>query len=330
MKKRVLGRTGLEVSEISLGGFFVSSYGAKTEQGIEVIRRALDLGINYIDTAPGYADSETVIGKALNGISPDRCFISTKLGYRPEPFNPKDRDELFRSVEESLRLLRRDYLDILMIHEPDRPGLHGWWDDWENFHGPVRDVLEELKEQKIIRFTGLGGTTAHELARIVRTGYYDVVLTAFNYSLLWREATWEIFPAAKEHKVGIIAGSPLQQGALTRRYDREVNSGASWLSLPRRNQFKALYRFLDEIKIPLPELALRFVISNPDIATVLTGTGSVANLKQNIDAVAKGPLSQEILARLQEIADMVPFRPHEELEVLPFDRVYAGPGAARE
>jgi aryl-alcohol dehydrogenase-like predicted oxidoreductase len=91
-------------------------------------------------------------------------------------------------------------------------------------------VLEELKQQGLVRFTGLGGTTAYEMARLIRTGKFDVVLTAFNYSLLWREAEREVLPAAIEHDMGIVIGSPLQQGSLARRYDDEVRSGAPWLS----------------------------------------------------------------------------------------------------
>src|SRR4051794_11263823 len=136
MNKRVLGRTGLAVSELGLGGLFVSSFGAERTQGIEAVRRAGGLGINYIDTAPGYANSEEVLGEALEGI--DRPLIlSTKLGGRPQPFDAQDREGLFRSMEESLRLLKRDRIDLLLIHEPDRPGQYDWWSDIDRYYGPV-------------------------------------------------------------------------------------------------------------------------------------------------------------------------------------------------
>ncbi|MEZ4683200.1 MAG: aldo/keto reductase [Caldilineaceae bacterium] len=129
--------------------------------------------------------------------------------------------------------------------------------------------------------------------------------------------------------MGIVIGSPLQQGALARRFDDEVNHGARWLSSPRRAQYKALYALLDEIEMPLPELGLRFVISNPDISTTLTGARSVAEVEANVAAVAKGPLSTEILARIREIAAMVPFRPFEEPFSMPFGRPErVGPGWA--
>jgi aryl-alcohol dehydrogenase-like predicted oxidoreductase len=328
MKTRLLGRTGLQVSELALGGLFISSVGGvPQEESVQAIRRALELGVSYVDTAPTYANSEEVLGIALEGVR-QPYLLSTKLGGRPEPFNPKDKAALRRSVETSLRLLRRETIDILMIHEPDRPGQYDWWTDWDSFHGPVIEVLEELKQEGIIRFTGLGGTTAYELPRIIATGLYDVVLTAFNYSLLWREAAVAVFLEAKRQNMGLIIGSPLQQGALSRRYDDEVNHGAPWLSPPRRAQYKALYAFLDEAGLPLVETALRFVLSNPDVSTVLMGARSVAEVEQNVAAVEKGPLPRGILDRLDEIAAMVPFRPFEEPFGLPFGRQYHGPGRA--
>ncbi len=326
METRVLGKTGLRVSELGLGGLFISSVGGEFEQAKRAILRAIELGVNYIDTAPGYANSEAVLGKVLREVDTP-LILSTKLGGRPQPFKPQDKDCLMQSVKESLRLLGRDYIDMLLIHEPDRPGQYDWWSDPEAFYGPVLEVLDELKRDGVIGYTGLGGTTAYELAHIIRTGRFDVVLTAFNYSLLWREAEREVLPAAKEQNMGIIIGSPLQQGALARRYD-EVYDGARWLSSPRREQFMALYDFVEALGIPLPELALRFVISNPDISCVLMGARSEQEVTQNVASVEKGPLPADVLACLDEIAAMVPFRPFEEPFGLPFGRKYYGPGIA--
>jgi aryl-alcohol dehydrogenase-like predicted oxidoreductase len=327
MNYRTLGKTGLRVSELGMGGLFISSFGAVRAEGCRAVRRALELGVNYVDTAPGYRDSEAVLGEALDGVS-QPYILSTKLGGRPLPFNAQDRDALRRSVEESLRLLRRDSIDILMIHEPDRPGQYDWFPDWERFHGPVTELLAELKSQGIIRFCGLGGTTAYTLAHIVATGEYDVVLTAFNYSLLWREAEIAVLPEATSQGMGIVIGSPLQQGALARCYVEEVEHGARWLSPPRRAQFKRLYTLVADLGMPLPELALRFVLSNPSISTVLTGARSVAEVEANVRSAERGPLSDSLLAEIEEIAAMVPFRPFEEPFGLPFGRPYKGPGHA--
>src|SRR5439155_25082484 len=136
------------------------------------------------------------------------------------------------SVEQSLKLSKRDYIHILMIHEPDRPAQYDWWTDKEAFYGPVLEVLDALKKSGVIRFTGLGGTTAYEIARIIKTGRFDVVLTAFNYNVLYREAEIEVLPAAKVQGMEIIIGSPLQQGAQARRYDDTARAGAPWLTSP--------------------------------------------------------------------------------------------------
>jgi aryl-alcohol dehydrogenase-like predicted oxidoreductase len=331
MKTRTLGRTGLEVSELALGGLFVSRVGGEFEQGRLAILKAVELGVNYIDTAPGYADSEAVIGQVLPEIE-QPLIVSTKLGGRPQPFKPQDRDGLMASIEESLRLLGREKIDILMIHEPDRPGQYDWWPNLnqpgpDTYAAPVVEVLEDLKRQGMIRYTGLGGTSAYEIVPIMKTGVFDVVLTAFNYSLLWREAEIAVLPAAKAMGMGVIIGSPLQQGALARRYE-EVTTGARWLSPPRQAQFQALYRFADELDMPLPELALRFVISNPDISCALMGARSELEVVQNVASVESGPLSEDVLHRLAEIAAMVPFRPFEEPFGMPFGRAYRGPGVA--
>ena len=327
MKYRKLGQTGLEVSELSMGGAWITQRAAARAAGIAAVRRALELGINYVDTAPGYADSEEVVGLALEGVA-QPFVLSTKLGGRPQPFDARDRDALRRSVDDSLRLLQRDRIDILMIHEPDRPGQYDWFPDWERFHGPVIELLDELKQAGVIRFTGIGGTTAYTMAHIIATGKFDVVLTAFNYSLLWQEASIAVLPEAKRQQMGVVVGSPLQQGALSRMYREEVEHGARWLSAPRREQYRALYALVDDLGIGLPELALRFVLSNPDISCTLTGARSVAEVEANVAAAERGPLSRDLLDRIAEIAGMVPFRPFEEPFVMPFGRAHRGPGHA--
>ncbi|MEI6513877.1 MAG: aldo/keto reductase, partial [bacterium] len=222
MKYRKFGRTGLQVSEVSLGFAF-------TSEPIPVLTMALDAGINLVDTAAGYGDSEDRLGTALKACKRP-IMVETKFGGRPWPFNPKDKAALRKSFEDSLKNLNLDSVDILMIHEPDRPGQYDWYDDYKNFTGPVTELMQELKDEGLIKFLGLGGTTAYEMANVMDTGQFDVVLSAFNYSLLWREAEQAIIPVAKKHDIAVICASPLQQGWLIRRWDDEVNNGASWLS----------------------------------------------------------------------------------------------------
>ncbi len=328
MRYRILGGTGIRVSEIGLGGLFVSSYGSDRTEALRAVRRGLELGINYVDTAPSYRDSEEVMGLALEGTA-QPCILSTKLGGRPEPFDPRNADQLRQSVETSLTLLKRDTIDILMIHEPDRPGQYDWFTDWERFHGPVCELLDALKSEGTIRHTGLGGTTAYTLPAIMATGAYDVVLTAFNYSLLWQEAVHAVLPEAVKQQMGIVVGSPLQQGALAACYTEQVESGAPWLSAPRRDQFRRLYALVKELDMPLPELAIRWVLSNPAVSTVLSGSRSVREIEQNVRYVTSGPLPEAVMDRVGEIAALVPYRPFEEPFGLPFTRAYRGPGMAR-
>lgn len=328
LPKRVLGRTGLSVGLLSMGGLFVSKAGGDDRRRAhEAVHRALELGVNYVDTAPGYLDSEEVLGEALEGVAAP-YFLSTKLGGRPLPFEPRNLNHLKRSFEESLRLLKRDRVDILMVHEPDRPGQYDWWTDWERFTGPVTEFIADLKAQGLVRFTGLGGTTPYLLARICATGQYDVVLTAFNYSLLWREAEIALIPEARRQGMGIVIGSPLQQGWLARRYDEEVAAYPAWLSPQRRAQFLALYELLDELRMPITDLALRWVISNPDLHTTLMGARSVQEVEQNVAAVTAGPLPEAVLERLDQIADLCPMRPFGEPFGCGFRPGYRGPGLA--
>ena len=121
----------------------------------------------------------------------------------------------------------------------------------------------------------------------------------------------------------------MPQGALSRRYDEDVQSGVPWLSPPRRAQLLELYAFLDELDMPLAELAIRFIISNRDISCTLMGARSPEEVELNVAAVERGPLPKDVMKRVDEIAAELPFRPFEELAVLPFGRGYRGPGRVR-
>lgn len=326
MRRRELGRTGLRVSELGLGGLFLSG----TPDGVATARAVVDLalsrGVNLIDTAPSYGDSERVLGEVLAGETRP-VVLSTKVGAADAPDRARDPRFLRESVERSLRRLRRDCVDLLLIHEPDRPGQVPWWDGDEPLSGPVLEVLADLREAGVIRFTGLGGTTAYRLAELCATGLFDVVLTAFNYSILWREAELHLLPAAAEAGMGIIVGTPFQQGALARRWDAELAGGAPWLSPPRRAQLLDLYRCLDDARIPVHEAALRFVLSNPVVSCVVAGARSPQEMAANIDAIEAGPLDDSLLDELARIAARVPFRPFDEPPILPFGRPFTGPGA---
>lgn len=330
MKRRILGKTGLEVSELSLGAAFITGSELGFKGALPMVKLALESGMNLADTSADYGNSEEALGHALHVLGMP-CIVSTKLGPRAgKPFDPKDKACLRRIFEESLELLHRDSIDILMIHEPDRPGEFDWYNDGISFEGPVVELLQELKQEGLIKYTGLGGTTAYALARIMATGQYDVVLTAFNSSPLWREAMISILPEAKKQNMGVLLGSPAQQGWLSRRYDKEIEHGALFLSPPRRAQFKALYALCDDCRIEMPILCLRWALGVPGVSSVLTGPRTLTQLEQNIQAVEQGPLPEEVNKRLDEIAAMVPFRPCDEPAENPFKKPgYWGPGPAK-
>jgi aryl-alcohol dehydrogenase-like predicted oxidoreductase len=130
--------------------------------------------------------------------------------------------------------------------------------------------------------------------------------------------------------MGIVLGSTLQQGALGRRYDDVVRSKPAWLSQARQQQFLAFYELLDELGLPIVELCLRFALSNTTVGTVLIGAKTAEQVEEAVAVADKGPLPPEVLARLDTIAAMVPFRPFEEPMILPLNtpRSYYGPGLA--
>ena len=327
MEKRTLGRTNLEVSLLSIGGLYTSSLAGGVSETRRIMQRAIELGINAIDTAPAYADSERTVGEAISGVN-SPLIVTTKLGGRPQPFNPQDINGLRESVNESLRLLGRDHIDILMVHEPDRPLQYPWWTSYDPLDGPALQLMDELKTSGKIRHIGLAGTTVTELTALVKKNVFDVVLSAFNYNVLFREAETSLIPAAVDNEMGIVLGSVLGQGFLTRRADDEIHSQPMWLSDARRKQILAYYDLQDQSGISAVELCLRFAISNASISTIPIGCKTCEQLEACVSAVNKGPLSDDVLARLDEIAAIVPTRPFEEPMILPIGKSYFGPGIA--
>lgn len=327
METRRLGRTDLQVSVLSIGGLYTSSLAGGESETRRIMQRAVELGINAIDTAPAYADSEATVGQALHG-NEAPLVITTKLGGRPQPFNPQDIEALRQSVDESLRLLGRDHIDILMVHEPDRPQQYPWWTSYDPLDGPALQLMEELKAAGKIRFTGLAGTTVTEMASLVGSERFDVVLTAFNYNALFREAKDTVIAAARRNDMGVVLGSTLGQGFLTRRADEEVRARPIWLAEARQRQMLAYYELLDEAGMTAVELCLRFAVTNPDISTIPIGCKTMEQLEASVAAVERGPLPDDVLGRLDEIAAMLPRRPYEEPMILPFGKAYHGPGIA--
>jgi aryl-alcohol dehydrogenase-like predicted oxidoreductase len=327
METRRLGRTDLEISVLSIGGLYTSSLAGGEAETRRIMQRAIELGVNAIDTAPAYADSELTVGQAISGLEAP-LIITTKLGGRPQPFDPQDIDALRASVDESLRLLGRDHIDILMVHEPDRPQQYPWWTSYDPLDGPALQLMDELKTAGKIRYNGLAGTTITEMTALVRSNRFDVVLAAFNYNVLFREARQTLIPAALENDMGIVLGSTMGQGFLTKRAEDEVRAQPVWLATARQEQLLGYYKLLDEAGMTAAEMCLRFVISDPDISTVPIGCKTVEHLEASVAAVEKGALPQDLINRLDELAAMVTHRPFEEPMILPLGKQYFGPGIA--
>ncbi len=152
MKMKKLGRTDLMVSELSMGGVFIMSNITQLKDAKGAVQAALEAGINLFDTAPAYGDSETVLGQCLSGITTP-VILSTKLGGRPNPFDPRDKVGLRQSVEQSLKNLGVEKIDLLLIHEPDRKEVYDWYTDPEAFTGPVTELLDELKSEGLIGYS---------------------------------------------------------------------------------------------------------------------------------------------------------------------------------
>ncbi|QDT59972.1 Aldo/keto reductase family protein [Stieleria bergensis] len=215
-----------------------------------------------------------------------------------------------------------------MVHEPDRPQQYPWWDSYDPLDGPALQLIEELKTAGTIGHCGLAGTTVTEMTGLIQSDRFDVVLTAFNYNVLFREATDTVFPAALEHDMGIVMGSAFGQGFLTRRADAEVQAKPLWLAETRRQQLLAYYDLLDQAGMPAYELCLRFLLSNPAVSTVPIGCKTVEHLEASVATAEKGPLSADMLTRIDQIAAMMPLRPWGEPMILPFGKNYVGPGIA--
>lgn len=308
-----LGRTSLAVSRLGLGGLWLESEAdARTTVGA-----AVDRGITYFDTAPAYPHSEQFLGAAFRDVE-EPLVVSTKLGGRPHPFDPRNVAALVESARHSLELLGRERIDILMLHEPDRALQYDWWTSSADYDGPVWEAIDQLRSDGLVEWIGIGGTTATELGRLCASGRFDVVLTAFNFSLLWREAEHEIFPHARRHGMGIVCGSPLQGGALAVRRDDVLRTGAPWLNSSRREQLLKLGELCDELGMDIAELALRFVAHSGRCDVTLTGARDRRELEQNVAAFEAGPLDGAVLERIDVIAAMVPFRPTLEPFILPF------------
>ena len=313
--RRRLGRTGLQVTELGLGGVFVRTAATVPGEGVRVVQRALELGVNYLDTSPLYGDSQQVLGEALQDVTAP-YLLGTKCGRWEWETGPyRSLDAFKRQFEQTLRDLRRDEVDILYIHEADWAP---YWTDMSiprttqfleadaeyDFDGaPVAVFLRWVKDQRRARFLGISGNNAHLLAKVLREMEtpIDVVLTAFQYSLLWRNAPHELFPLAAELDVGVVLGAPLQQGRLAQAYPEWVRNPPDWMDEDLRARYERLYAIHAETGLSLAELAIRFLLRDRRFASVIPGAASIEQIEENVRCATAGPLPDELHARLDAL-----------------------------
>ena len=307
MNYRTLGRTGLQVSEIGMGGLFLAAEGR--ESGIRIVRRALELGLNFFDTAPSYRlgddkpYTQDVLGEALDGVK-QKHIVSTKIGSSPLfPEARFDHDGIMKQLEHYLKQLRRSYIDILHIHDPDR-----YADRWNpgNYHavfgkGMGLETLLKLKEQRVIGFIGLGSLWLDYQAYCINTGQLDVVLTFNRYGLVWRDAQFQTFPFCRRHNVGIIQGTPFHQGVFSAPRPEWIENPPEWMTVEEHDRYRRLLDIQRRSGLSLPELALRFILKNPQIGTVLAGAANLVQLEANLACSDKGPLPDEIHAEIEAL-----------------------------
>ncbi|GAA3402737.1 aldo/keto reductase [Paenibacillus hodogayensis] len=273
MEYSVLGKTNFWVSKLGLGGAPLGGdFGGTTdEEAFRVLDAALDLGINFIDTAPlyGAGESERRIGQGLKG-KRDRVILATKAVVRGVPYTY---DNTIKSVKESLKRLQTDYIDLIQLHELESV-------DYEAaMEGTVAAFLD-LKREGIVRAIGVNAGKIELLLPFVRDGIVDTIQTFGRYTPMDYTAKAELLPLARAKNIGVIHGSPLGMGLLTDRpapflakYPDILEEAAN-----RKQQLEFLHRGEPN---GLVEPAMRFSLTCPDIAVTLTGTTSVQSLTRN-------------------------------------------------
>src|SRR5690242_1796184 len=314
MNLRELGTTGVKVSPLCLGAMMFGAWGNPDhDESIAIIHRALDAGINFIDTADVYArgESEEIVGKALAGGKRDNVILATKvhgtMGDDPNEFG-NSRRWIVREVENSLRRLKTDWIDLYQIHRPEADT------DIDDTLGALSDLVHAGK----VRYIGSSTFPASQIVEAQwvasRRGRERFVCEQPPYSILIREVEKDVLPTARRHGMGVIPWSPLAGGWLSGRYrkDGDIPSSRRADRLPGRydlsipaNQRKleaadALAELADDAGITLIEMALAFVIRHPAVTAAIIGPRTMEHLESQLTA-ADVSLSDDVLDRIDEI-----------------------------
>jgi aryl-alcohol dehydrogenase-like predicted oxidoreductase len=314
MDYRPLGSTGVKVSPLCLGAMMFGAWGERDhDESIRIIHRALDSGINFIDTADVYSggESEEIVGKALAGGRRDNVVLATKvhgsMGEDPNEFG-NSRRWIVREVENSLRRLGTDWIDLYQIHRPEHDT------DIDETLGALTDLVRAGK----VRYIGSSTFPASQIVEAQwvaeKRGRERFVCEQPPYSLLVRGVEADVLPTCRRYGMGVIPWSPLAGGWLSGRWRKGADDLSSRraamlpkrydLSLPE-NQRKldaadALGRLAEEAGMTLIEMALAFVIRHPAVTAAIIGPRKMEHLESQLPA-AQVELSDELLDRIDEI-----------------------------
>ena len=295
MHERRLGRTGLSVSEIGYGAWGIGGsmwLGAEDQESLRALNRAIDLGVNFIDTAAAYGDghSEQLVGKVVRERE-ERIVVASKIPPKnlkwpaPDGVDPDDAfpaDHIRACTERSLANLGMDTIDVMQFHV--------WNDEWVG-RGSWLEGIQALRDEGKIRFFGvsINDLQPANAIRLVETGAVDTVQVIYN--IFEQAPEDELFAACERNDVGVIARVPLDEGGLT----GAVKAGTTFPDGDFRNEYfsgentvertgeraQAIADELDLSNGELPEVALRYVLSHPAVSTVIPGMRSVRNAERN-------------------------------------------------
>ncbi len=310
MQYRRFGKTGWQVSDIGYGMWGMGSWsGSNDDESLAALNRASDLGCNFFDTAFVYGDgrSEGLLGQLIRARPDKKLYTATKIPpknmqwptlpeYRFKDCYPADHIEDF--LHKSLKNAGLDSFDLLQLHT--------WNDDWAN-ESEWSDKFDDLKAQGLIGACGisLNRWEPWNGVKTVRTGKVDSVQVM--YSIFDQNPEDQLFPACQEMDVAVIARVPFDEGSLTGTLTKQTTFPAEdWRSgyFTQKNLIKSVDR-ADAIKplIPagssMPELALRFILSNPTVSTIIPGMRKISHVESNISASDAGPLPGQLLADLR-------------------------------
>lgn len=315
MNYTILGRTGLRVSRAGFGGGGIGQvWGATTEkESIRTVHRALDLGINFFDVAPSYGDgkAEEVLGVALEGRR-DEAVVATKVGLRSEEMIDVV-GAVTRSVENSLRRLRMEAVDVLHIHNRFTQNRGDTPDSLsaEDALGPVLEAFQRIQQSGKTKFIGVSAMEPHvpTVKRIMESGHYDTVLAYYNL-LNWTAQeppppgvdifdNGQVVPLAKSLDMGVIGIRSHAAGALSSQVDRPVPPGT--LLTQDVASTKTLGFLLDGPIRTMSQAAMVFSLMNQDIHTTVPGIKNVSEIEEIAGCVDLPMIPPEHLERLKDL-----------------------------